>query len=142
MLHTVLGGEQQIRRSDGGTIIPVELLQLDGPDGAVLVGLRRLGQVVILVAVIVHSHGVGADQIHNGGRVQVVLAPDVHAHGSAVQTHPHGTAGLGTFGSVIIRRLSAAGCQGKHQAERQHECKKFFHIVTSSNISSQLHCNA
>lgn len=34
MLHTVLGGEQQIRRSDGGTIIPVELLQLDGPDGA------------------------------------------------------------------------------------------------------------
>ena len=141
MLHTVLGGEQQIRRSDGGTIIPVEFLQLDGPDGAVLVGLGGLSQIVILVAVIINGNEVGADQIHDGCRIQVILTPDIHAHGSAVQAHLYGAAGLGTFGSVIIRRLSAAGCQGKHQAERQHECKKFFHIVTSSNISSQLHCN-
>ena len=120
VFHAVLGGEQQVLRGDGGAVVPVEFLQLDGPDGTVLVRLGGLGQVVILVAVVVHSHGVGADQVHNGGRVQVVLAPDVHAHGSAVQTHPHGTAGLGAFGGVgrgvvgvggIVRRLAAAGCQ-------------------------------
>ena len=140
MLHTVLGGEQQIRRSDGGTIIPVELLQLDGPDGAVLVGLGGLSQIVILVAVIINGNEVGADQIHDGCRIQVILAPDIHAHGSTVQAHLYGAAGLGTCGSFCFAG-SAAGCQGKHQAERQHECKKFFHIVTSSSISSQLHCN-
>ena len=119
MLHTVLGGEQQILRSDGGTIVPVKLLQLDGPNGAVLVGLGGLSQVVILVAVIINGNGVGADQIHDGRRIQVILAPDIHAHGSTVQAYPHGTTGLGTFGSIrlgvvgsiIVRRLAAASCQ-------------------------------
>ena len=84
-----------------------------------------LSQIVILVAVIINGNEVGADQIHDG------LQNSGHSGTRYSCSREHcsglyGAAGLGTFGSVIIRRLSAAGCQGKHQAERQHESAKIF----------------